>query len=97
MSIKIQDLSTDTVAQWVEHLGDKPRTWVQILASVIFFICSVALFLSLLPWRSVGGQNSTGVCKKSPMVIHINDMQNEQNIILKIESTVDIHRKTLLT
>ena len=33
------------------------RSWVQILASVIFFICSVAFFLSLLPWRSVGRSN----------------------------------------
>ena len=35
--IKIQDLPTDTVAQWIEHRRDKPRTWVQILASVILF------------------------------------------------------------
>ena len=35
--IKIQVLPTDTVAQWVEHRRDKPRTWVQILGSAIFF------------------------------------------------------------
>ena len=55
--IKIQVLSTDTVAQWVEHLRDKPRNRVQILASVMFFISSVAFFPSLLPWRSVGRSN----------------------------------------
>ena len=55
--IKIQDLPTDIIAQWVEHRRDKPRTWVQIITSVIFFICSVALFLSLQPWRGVGMSN----------------------------------------
>ena len=39
--IKIQVLPTDTVAQWVEHRRDKPRTCVQILASVRIFIRSV--------------------------------------------------------
>ena len=57
ISIKIQVLPTDTVAQSVEHRCDRPRTWVRVLASVMFFICSVAFFLYLLPWRSVGRSN----------------------------------------
>ena len=32
--IEIVVLPTDSVALWVEHRRDKPRTWVQILASV---------------------------------------------------------------
>ena len=52
--IKIQDLPTDTVAQWVEHRRDKPWSWVRILASVIFLSVPLRYFFSLLPWRSVG-------------------------------------------
>ena len=55
--IKIRVLPADTVAQWVEHRRDKPWPWVRIQVSVIFFICSVAFFPSLLPWRSVGRSN----------------------------------------
>ena len=58
IGIKIQDLPTDTVAQWIEHRRDKPRAWVQILATIIFVICSVALFLSLLPNFDWGWQKS---------------------------------------
>ena len=46
--IKIQDLPKDTVAQWIEHRRDKPWALVRIIASVIFFISTVAFFLSLL-------------------------------------------------
>ena len=53
----IQVLPTDTVAQRVEHRRDKPKTWVQILARVIFLFCSVAFFLSMLSRRSVGRSN----------------------------------------
>ena len=48
--IKIQDLPTVTVAQWVEHLHDKPRALVVIQTSVRFFNSFVAFFLSLLLW-----------------------------------------------
>ena len=68
--INILDLPTDTVAKWVEHRLDKPWAWVGILASVIFFICSVVFFLSLQPCRSVG-PTSTGVCKNSTMLIQM--------------------------
>ena len=50
-------MPTDTVAQWVEHRRDDPWAWVRILASVIFFICSVEFFLSLLTWRGDGKFN----------------------------------------
>ena len=52
-----RDLPADTVAQLVERLRVKPRACVEILASVRYLICSVAFFLSLLPWRSVGRSN----------------------------------------
>ena len=55
--IKTQVLPTDTVDQWVEHRRGKPGTWVQILASVTFLVCSVEFFLSPLLWRSVGRSN----------------------------------------
>ena len=47
-------LPTDTMVQSVEHWHDKPKVWVCILVSATFFICSIAFFLSMLPWRSVG-------------------------------------------
>ena len=71
IGIKIQVLPTDTVVQWVKHRRDKPRTCVQILASVIFFICSVAFFLSLLPWRSVGRPNFVWDLQNLAMLIQI--------------------------
>ena len=67
--IKIQDLPTDTVAQWVEHRRDNPWTWVCIPASVRFFIFFVAFFLSLLPWLSVGGSNFDMDLQNSTMLI----------------------------
>ena len=54
--IRIQVLSTDTVDQWVEQRRDNPKTWVRILASVIFFICSVAFFLLCYPYEALEGQ-----------------------------------------
>ena len=57
MRIKIKDMPNDTVFQLVERRRDKPRALIRILASVRFVICSVAFFLSLLPWRSVGRPN----------------------------------------
>ena len=68
-------LTAFTVAQWVEHRRDKPRTWVQILASVYFFICSVAFFLPLLPWRSVGRSNFDWGLQKLDIVDSNNDIQ----------------------
>ena len=54
--IKILDLPTGTVTQWVEHRRDKPRVWIQIRARVRFFYLFRSV-LSLLPWRSVGRSN----------------------------------------
>ena len=34
---------------------DMPRTWVRVLASVIFFICSVASFLMCCPCEALEG------------------------------------------
>ena len=48
---------SDTVAQLVERRRDMPKDQGSILASVIFLICSVAFFLSLLQMRSVGMSN----------------------------------------
>ena len=55
--IKIQDLPTDNVGQWVQHQREKPWAWVRILESVRFMFLSVKFFLSLLPWRNVGRSN----------------------------------------
>ena len=76
IGIKIQVLPTDTIAQWVEHRRDKPRTWVQILASVVFFICSVSFFLSLLHRRSVGRSNFDWGLQK------LNNVDSNSNIQL---------------
>ena len=46
----------------MSHQRDKPRTWVLILASVRFFICSVALFLLCYPCEALEGQILTRVC-----------------------------------
>ena len=59
----------------------------------MFFICSVAFFLSLLPWRNVGRSNFYRGLQKLNNVDSNNDIQILKITILKIESTVDIHRK----
>ena len=56
--IKIRDLPA--VAQSVEHHRDKPRTWLQIEASVRFFICPVAFFLLCYPCEALEGPISSG-------------------------------------
>ena len=71
----IHDLPTDTEAQRVEHRRDKPRTSVQILASVILFICSAAFFLPLLPWRSVDWSNFDRGLQRLNNGDSINDIQ----------------------
>ena len=86
----IQDLPTEAVAHWVEYRRDKPRAWVRILASVGFLICSVAFFISLLPWRSVGRYNFDRGLQNSTMLI-LRKRQAKKNPMLKIESNVDIH------
>ena len=69
--IKIWELQADTIAQSVERLYDRQRSWVPILASVGFFIGSVALFHLCYPakcWRSNfdrGLQNNNGDMKKN--------------------------------
>ena len=87
--IKIQDLPTGTVAQWVKHRRFKPWTWVQILANVFFCFSSVAIFLSLLPLRSVGGSNFDWELQKLNNVDSNNDIQILKITILRILSTVD--------
>ena len=64
--------------------------WVRILASVIFFICYVAFFLSLLPWRSVGRSNFDWGLQKFNNIDSNNDRQIKRNTMLRIESTVNI-------
>ena len=58
----IRHLPADTVAQSVERRRDKPRAWVQILASVRVCICTVAFFLLCYPCEALEGPNSTEVC-----------------------------------
>ena len=41
---------------------EKPGTWVRMLASVRFFICSVASFLLCCPCEALEGPISTRVC-----------------------------------
>ena len=72
---KIQDQPADTVAQWVEHRRDKPWAWVRILASVIFFICSVVFRCVCYPGEALAGPFSTDVCKKLNNVNSNNDIQ----------------------
>ena len=62
MRIKIRVLSADTIAMRVEHRRDKPKTWVQILASVRFVICSVAFFHLCYSCEALEGPISTRVC-----------------------------------
>ena len=76
----MQDLPTDTVAQCVEHRRDKPKTWDQILASVIFFICSVPLRSFFLCYHgdALEGPISSGACKTSTMLIQITTYKYEK-------------------
>ena len=67
--IKIQVLPTDSVAQSVEHRRDKPRTRVQILASVIFLFAPLRSFFLCYTGEALEGKISTGVCKNSAMLI----------------------------
>ena len=45
-----------------KHRRDKPRTWVQILASVRFLFYSVAFILLCYPCEALEGPISTRVC-----------------------------------
>ena len=50
--IKIQELSADIVALFVERLRDKLKAWVQILASVrLFFLLLNSFFSATLAKR----------------------------------------------
>ena len=71
MRIKIQDMPTDSVAQWVEHRRDKPWARVRILGSVRCLIYFVAFFLSLQPWRGVETSNFDRGLRNSAMLIQI--------------------------
>ena len=68
MWIKIGDLPTDSIAQSVERLRDKPKAWVRILAIVRFFICSVFPLFSD-NWRNVGRSNLDRVLHNLIMLI----------------------------
>ena len=61
--IKIQVLPTGTPSLVGKASAlEKPRTWVRVLASVIFFICSVASFFLCCPCEALEGPISTMVC-----------------------------------
>ena len=57
MRIKRQVLPTDNVALWVEHRRDMPKDLGSTPSERHIVNFSVAFFLSLLPWRSVGRSN----------------------------------------
>ena len=61
--IKIQVLPTGT-SRLVGKASalEKPRSWVRVLASVRFFICSDASFLLCCPCEALEGPISTRVC-----------------------------------
>ena len=58
--IKIRVFPTDTVAQSVEHRRGWPRTWVRILASVVFV--PLRSFFLCYPCEALEGPISTRVC-----------------------------------
>ena len=65
----------------VEHQRDKPRTWVQIVASVMFFLCSFAFFLSFFhcyPGEALEGPILTGIFKELNNVDSNNDIKYER-------------------
>ena len=55
---------------------------------IYIYIC-----ISLLPWLSVGRSNFDWGLQKLSNVDSNNDIQKLKITILKIESTVDIHKK----
>ena len=85
IKINIQILPTDTVAQWAEHRRDKPRTRVQILACVIFFIFSVFYFYpSFMPSEcGVLWVLWEGVILSSVSSVRYNKLQKVQQKTLK--------------
>ena len=56
---------------------EKPGTWVRILASVRFFICSVASFLLCCPCEALEGPISTGFAYFN------NNVDSKRHIILR--------------
>ena len=94
---KNQDLTTDSVAQTVEHRRDEPFAWIRILASTIILVCFLAIFLSLLRWRGTGRSNFVWGLQKLNNFDWNNHMQIWKITMQKIESTVVIRKKILLT
>ena len=58
---------------------DKPRTLAQILASVIFFICSVRSFFLCYPGEVLEDPILTGVCNYLAMFIQMTTYRYEKN------------------
>ena len=82
--IKIQVLPTDTVAQWVEHWRDKPRTLVHILASVIFLFVPLRSFFLCYSGEALEDPISTGVCKNLTMLIQSTTYRYEKLLYIYI-------------
>ena len=72
---KVRVLPADTVAWLVEHRRDKPRNWVQILASVRFFFFSVAFFLLCYPCEALEGSISIRVLHYLITLTNKNDIK----------------------
>ena len=67
---------------YMEHRHDKPRTWVQILASVIFF--PLRSFFLCYPSEALEGPISIWVCKNSTMLIQITTYKYEKLLYIYI-------------
>ena len=75
--IKIQVLQTDTVAQWVEHGGDKPRVLGSNPSKCHIFHLLRSFFLCY-PGEALEGQILTEVCKNLTMLIQITTYRYEK-------------------
>ena len=95
MKIKIQVLSTDNVALWVEHLCDMPKELGSNPSErhiVNLFRCVLSFSATLAKRWKV--QFRLVLVKNSTMLIHTTAYKYQKNYYAKeIESTVDIRRK----
>ena len=56
---------------YLVHRRDNPKTWVQVLASVIFLFCPLRSFFLCYNGEALEGPISTAVCINSTMLIQI--------------------------
>ena len=75
MRNKIRILPAVTVAWLVEHRRDKPRNWVQILASVRLLFFPVTFFLFCYPCEALEGPISIMVLHYLISLTNKNDIK----------------------